>query len=89
MPERRPSWAGQRCPPERHEIRLQVVAGLPALGHAPQVGTVEITSPLLTQPLTGDVYIAEPECGDEGRPACTPQDAKEGRLFGLYAEAAG
>ncbi len=74
--------------PEAMEIGAD---GLPRIapGHCPsasQVGTVEITTPLLAQPLAGDVYIAEPDCG---RPACTLEDAEKGRLFGLYAEAKG
>jgi hypothetical protein len=77
--------------PEAMEIGVD---GMPRIapGHCPpasQVGTIEIVTPLLTQPLTGAVYIAEPECGGEGQSACTPQEAKEGQLFGLYAEAAG
>jgi hypothetical protein len=75
--------------PEAMEVAAD---GLPhvAAGHCPtasQVGTVEITTPLLAHPLTGHVYIAEPGCGGEGRPACTGEDAEEGKLFGLYAEA--
>ncbi len=77
--------------PEAMEIGVD---GMPRIapGHCPpasQVGTVEITTPLLTQPLTGHVYIAEPECGGEGQSGCTNDDAKAGRLFGLYAEAEG
>ncbi|HEX5852921.1 MAG TPA: hypothetical protein VFY36_07510 [Solirubrobacteraceae bacterium] len=68
--------------------------GLPhiAPGHCPdasRVGDVELVTPLLANPLTGHVYIAQPECGREGQPACTNEDAESGRLFGLYAEAAG
>ncbi len=77
--------------PEAMEIGPE---GLPRIApgrcpEASQVGSVEIATPLLAQPLKGHVYIAEPECGQEGRPACTNADASSGRLFGLYAEAAG
>jgi hypothetical protein len=68
--------------------------GLPRIapGHCPsasRVGAVEITTPLLAEPLKGRVYIAEPRCGLEGQPGCTDRDAREGNIFGLYAEASG
>ena len=61
-------------------------------GHCPpasQVGTVEITTPLLSSPLEGHVYVAQPQCGGEGQSGCTEADATNGNLFGLYLEAAG
>ncbi len=64
----------------------------PAAGHCPpasQVGTVEVTTPLLSEPLKGHVYVAAPECGGSGQPQCTPASAEDGRLFGLYMELAG
>jgi hypothetical protein len=68
--------------------------GLPRIapGHCPsasRVGAVEITTPLLAEPLKGRVYIAEPKCGLEGQAGCTGRDAGEGDIFGLYAEASG
>ncbi len=68
--------------------------GLPAAapGHCPaasQIGTVEIATPLLREPLVGRLYLAQPRCGGEGQVACTEADAEEGRLFGFYVEAAG
>jgi len=68
--------------------------GLPhaALGHCPkasQIGTVEVTTPLLREKLEGHVYLAEPKCGGEGQSACTEASATNGELFGLYLEAAG
>jgi hypothetical protein len=77
--------------PEAMEIGAD---GLPRIapGHCPpasQVGTVAIATPLLAEPLTGHVYIAQPHCGLEGRPACTDEDASRGRMFGLYAQAEG
>ena len=47
-------------------------------------------------PLQGRVYLAQPECGGEGQPECSPAYAEgrggpsgEGKLFGLYLEAEG
>jgi hypothetical protein len=61
-------------------------------GHCPAasiVGTVEATSPLLSEPLAGHVYLAAPTCGGEGQAACTEADAADGSLYGLYVEVAG
>jgi hypothetical protein len=68
--------------------------GLPraARGHCPaasRIGTVEIATPLLREPLEGHLYLAQPRCGRPGQAACTEADAEEGRVFGLYVEAAG
>jgi hypothetical protein len=60
-------------------------------GHCPpasQIGTVEISTPVLQSPLEGRVYLAQPQCGGPGNP-CTPADATNGKLFGLYLEAEG
>jgi hypothetical protein len=53
-----------------------------------RIGEVEVITPLLEKPLTGHIYLAQPKCGDEGRPACTEASATNGELFGLYLEAA-
>jgi hypothetical protein len=61
-------------------------------GHCPaasQIGTVKITTPLLDLPLEGHVYVAQPLCGGEGQPECTPASAINGQLFGIYMEAEG
>jgi hypothetical protein len=68
--------------------------GLPRLapGHCPrasQIGTVEVTTPVLADPLRGHVYLAQPRCGGEGQPPCTEGDATNGNLYGLYLEVAG
>jgi hypothetical protein len=58
-------------------------------GHCPdssQLGTVEVTTPLLEKPLKGHVYLAEPKCGEEGEPVCVESEAEEGKLFGLIME---
>jgi hypothetical protein len=64
----------------------------PAPGHCPsasQIGEVEVTTPVLANPLHGHVYLAQPKCGGEGQPPCTEASATNGELFGLYLEAAG
>ena len=63
-----------------------------APGHCPAastVGSVEIQTPLLTSPLMGHVFVAQPKCGGPGQPECTEADALNGNLFGVYLEAAG
>ena len=60
-------------------------------GHCPlasQIGTVQITTPVLKEPLEGHVYVAEPHCTNPGN-ECTSADAADGNVFGLYFEAAG
>ncbi len=61
-------------------------------GHCPpasQIGTVQITTPVLEKPLEGRVYVAQPQCGGPGQPECTTADATNGHLYGLYLEAEG
>jgi hypothetical protein len=57
-------------------------------GHCPaksQIGTVEVKTPLLEEPLKGHVYVAQPKCAGN---ACE-EAAEKGELFGLYLEMAG
>ncbi len=54
-----------------------------------QVGTVEITTPVLDSPIEGRLYVAQPQCGGTDQPECTTADATNGNLFGLYLEAEG
>ncbi len=59
-------------------------------GHCPlasQVGTAEARTPVLEQPLTGHVYVAQPGCGGESH--CTEADAADGNLFSIYLELEG
>jgi hypothetical protein len=49
-----------------------------------QIGTVKIATPLLTSPLEGQVFLAEPECAP-----CTPAQAQEGKLVRLLVQAQG
>ncbi len=69
------------------EGQLDPASGEP--GHCPdgsELGTVEVTTPLLEKPLRGHVYLAEPKCGGEGQPVCVESEAEEGKLFGIDME---
>jgi hypothetical protein len=60
-----------------------------APGHCPEkskVGTVTVVTPLLTEPLEGSVYVAQPTCGGPGQPECTEAAAEHGEIFALYLE---
>jgi hypothetical protein len=64
----------------------------PPAGHCPdssKVGTVEVHTPLLEEPLTGAVYLAQPQCGGAAQPACTDESALNGELLRLYIEVEG
>ena len=61
-------------------------------GHCPAastVGNVEVTTPVLPDPLQGHLFVAAPKCGGAGQPACSEADATNGNLFGVYLEASG
>ena len=86
--------AGQAHPDEAGEGEEIGPDGMSHLarGHCPlasQIGTAEIRTPLLKEPLEGHVYLAQPLCGNPGQQECTTADATNGRLFGLYLEAEG
>jgi hypothetical protein len=49
-----------------------------------QVGTVEIRTPALPLPLTGDVFLATPDCEP-----CSPVDAQDGRMVRLFVQVVG
>ncbi len=78
-------------PGEGEEIGPDGLSHLIA-GHCPKastLGTVEIVTPLLEEPLKGHVYLAQPKCGGAGQSACTEASTSNGELYGLYIEAAG
>jgi hypothetical protein len=63
-----------------------------ARGHCPagsMIGTAEVKTPLVAEPLKGHLYLAKPGCGGEGQQACTEASATNGELFGLYLEIGG
>jgi uncharacterized repeat protein (TIGR01451 family) len=56
-------------------------------GHCPresQVGTVEIKTPALPTPLTGEVFLGSPLCDP-----CTPAQAQDGHMIRLLLQALG
>jgi hypothetical protein len=62
----------------------------PNAGHCPpasSIGSAEVRTPLLKEPLQGRVYAAQPTCGGAGQPQCTEAAAEEGGVFALYLEA--
>ena len=53
------------------------------------LGTVQITTPLLAEPLEGHVFLGTPGCGQTGQGPCSEADAADGNMFRLYIEVAG
>jgi hypothetical protein len=49
---------------------------------ASQIGTAEVTTPLLEEPVQGQVFLGAPECSP-----CTEEDAQDGRMLKLYIQA--
>lgn len=69
------------CPEASFAPKAKSLHGCPP---ASIVGSVKIVTPLISTPLTGSVYIGEPECDP-----CDPAQAQEGKLLRLYLEAQG
>jgi hypothetical protein len=62
----------------------QINLNSPTLGSCPtgsQVGTVKITTPLLTEPLEGQVFLGTPHCDP-----CTNADASDGNMYRLFLQ---
>jgi hypothetical protein len=74
---------GVSPPPGRPE-RQANPARCPA---ASQIGTVKVTTPLLGEPLEGQVFVGQPECAGPGG-VCTEatKDASAGRIFRLFLQ---
>ena len=64
------------CSVEQIGLRSNSPAGCPG---SSKLGTVEIDTPLLTEPLAGEIYLGQPECAP-----CNTQDDLSGRLVKLY-----
>jgi hypothetical protein len=71
----------QGCTPEQFGLRSLASASCPPRS---QIGAVRIATPLLSSPLEGQVFLAEPECNP-----CTPHQAQEGKLVRLLLQAQG
>ncbi len=85
-----PRDVGVGAPGERgEEIGQEGMTQLVA-GHCPQssqIGTVQIVTPVLKNPIEGHLYVAQPKCGGAAQLPCGEADATNGNLFGLYLEA--
>jgi uncharacterized repeat protein (TIGR01451 family) len=55
---------------------------------ASQIGTVQVTTPLLSSPLEGQIYLGSPECTGPGG-SCTNADAQDGNMLRLFLQAQG
>jgi uncharacterized repeat protein (TIGR01451 family) len=71
----------QGCSSGQFDLASTNTANCPG---ASQIGTVEITTPLLSSPLRGGLFLAAPACAP-----CTPSDAREGRMIRLLLQAEG
>jgi hypothetical protein len=71
----------QGCSGEQFALHKLTPATCPA---ASQIGTLQIVTPLLSSPLQGEVFLAQPECAP-----CTTSDAREGRMIRLLLQAQG
>jgi hypothetical protein len=69
------------CTPAQFAVSSTSAASCPPQS---QIGTVEITTPILSNPLEGRIFLGEPECAP-----CTPADAQEGKLIRLQLQAQG
>jgi hypothetical protein len=49
---------------------------------ASTIGTVEVSTPLLTRPLKGQVFLGKPRCGP-----CSDKDAAAGKMLRLFIQA--
>ncbi len=71
----------QACSEAQFGLRSGAAGTCPT---ASSIGSVKITTPLLQLPLSGHVFVGQPECGP-----CTPADAQNGKLLPLLLEAEG
>jgi hypothetical protein len=83
------AWGLQACSDEQFygpvsERGLQRPADPGACPREAQVGTVTIRTPALELPLSGQVYLAAPDCGP-----CSPRDAQDGRMVRLFLQVVG
>jgi hypothetical protein len=69
----------QGCPPAQFDQGSSSTASCPPQS---QIGTVRITTPILSSPLEGQIFLGEPECHP-----CTPAQAQEGKLIRLQLQA--
>jgi hypothetical protein len=71
----------QACDEAAFEPAASVTQSCPP---ASQIGTLEIATPLLSQSLSGQLYLGTPACAP-----CESADAADGRLLRVFAQAEG
>jgi hypothetical protein len=71
----------QACTAEQFDLESNTESSCP---NASVLGTAKVTTPLLAEPLTGYVFLAEPGCDP-----CSNQDASDGNMFKLYLQLEG
>lgn len=71
----------QGCSDEQFGLHSGAPAGCPK---AALIGSVKISTPLLPQPLNGDVYVGTPLCSP-----CTAADAASGNMVRVFIQALG
>jgi len=77
----------EACSDAAFAVSSTAPAGCPP---ASQIGTVKVVTPLLSNPLEGQLFIGEPLCGNTAHPApCEAKYAEEGKLFRLFLQARG
>ncbi len=59
-------------------------SSLAACPNSSQIGTIKVTTPLLSLPLEGQVFLGDPECAP-----CSPSDAQQGKMIRLLVQAEG
>jgi hypothetical protein len=71
----------QACTDAQFDVSVDERSSCPG---ASQVGTVRAHTPLLTEPLEGELFVGQPECSP-----CTPGDAQDGRMVRLFMQLEG
>jgi hypothetical protein len=71
----------QACTSEQFDLESNTLGSCP---NASVLGTVKVSTPLLAEPMTGYVFLAEPGCDP-----CSNQDAADGNMIKLYIQVEG
>jgi hypothetical protein len=71
----------QGCSDEQIALSSPEPATCPS---ASQVGTIQVKTPLLPEPLEGQVFLGDPHCDP-----CTNADASDGNMYRLFLQIAG
>ena len=68
----------QACTPAQFDLQSNTEGSCP---NASVLGTTKLTTPLLAEPLTGYIFLAEPGCNP-----CSDEDASDGNMYKLYMQ---